>query len=331
METGIGRQYITSRQELGMTRAETLQFLFEEYPKSSIENEQVGFASLYVTGRCHLSCPHCYAEEKFAGLSKDAPTEQMVKIINFLCQLTGRIQLTGGEIFVRVDPESRRNDTLLLVDEISQRNREVIMQTTGMHITVPMLEFCATRNVKWFSLSLDGPDAESNSLIRGNDSAFTKTIELIPQLKSSGFKVKVGTTITALTSKRENMIKVGELMAKLGVDNWKITQFFGREKGRASGENANWLSVPDELFNSLTAELQNMFQGQEMRVTTHSVNDFSSSPALLVQPTGIITVTHGADDVYVGNALTDKPTDTIAQLESMSGIASIRVNAQKTY
>lgn len=331
METRIGRQYITSRQELGIARFETLQHLFENHSKSSTTENKVGFASLYVTGRCHLSCPHCYAEEEFAGLSKDASTEQMVKIINFLCQLTSRIQLTGGEIFVRADPESRRNDTLLLVDEISQRNREVIMQTTGMHITVPMLKFCAVRNVKWFSLSLDGPDAESNSLIRGNNSAFTKTIELIPQLKRFGFKVKVGTTMTALTQKRENLIKIGELMEKLGVDNWKITQFFGREKGRASGENAHWLSVPDELFYSLTTELQNMFQGKEMRVTTHSVNDFSSSPALLVQPTGIITVTHGADDVYVGNALTDKPTDTIARLESMSGITSIKINAQKTY
>jgi len=303
----------------------------QEHQKGSDQGDQISFVSLYVTGRCHLKCPHCYAEEDFVGLSKDASTEQMIGIINFLCRLTGRVQLTGGEIFVRVDPESRRNDTLLLVDEISRRNREVIMQTTGMHITLPMLEFCAVRNVKWFSLSLDGPDSKSNSLIRGKDAAFTRTIKLISQLKQFGFRIKVGTTITTLTANRGKLIRIGEMMVRLGVDNWKITQFFGREAGRASGKNASWLSVSNEIFNSLTEELKNMFHGQEMRVTTHSVNDFSSSPALLVQPTGNITVTQGTSDIYVGNAIADTPAKVIARLKAIEGIDTIRTNAEKTY
>lgn len=55
----------------------------------------IGFASLYVTARCHLDCIHCYAEGEFGSSRKDVPTEQMLRIINKLGLMTDRIQLTG--------------------------------------------------------------------------------------------------------------------------------------------------------------------------------------------------------------------------------------------
>ncbi len=325
----IGR-YVSARQELGNERANKLADLFGQFKLLPSFGNHVGFASLYVTGRCHLSCPHCYAEEEFAGLTKDASTEQMIAIINFLCTVTKRVQLTGGEIFMRVDPESKRNDTLLLVDEIFKRDRETIMQTTGMHLTDKMLDFCATRNVEWFSLSLDGPDIESNNLIRGKDEAFTKTLELIPKLKRRGFKVKVGTTITAITADRDQLFRLGEMITGLGVDNWKITQFFGREAGRASGENAHWLNISDATYKKVAEEMVCQF-GSKICVTTHSLSDFSASPALLVQPTGVITVTQGTKDIFVGNILQDTPERILENLRSLGGLSTISMNAQKTY
>lgn len=326
----ISSRYISSREELGNERARTLEEIFSQCQSTATLDDQIGFASLYVTGRCHLQCPHCYAEEEFQGLTKDAPTEQMARIINGLCALTNRIQLTGGEIFVRVDPISRHNDVLLLVDEVSRRDRETIIQTTGMHVTTSMLIFCASRNVKWFSLSLDGPDTESNSKIRGNDSAFTKTISLIPELKKHGFKVKVGTTITSVTADISKITQLGRMMVDLGVDNWKLTQFFGREVGRASGLNAHWLNVSDDLYGSIAAEALRLF-GDKIRITIHSLADFYASPALLVQPTGVVTVTQETKDVCMGNILTDQPETIIERLRSVNGLLTITTNAEKTY
>lgn len=326
----IRPQYITAREQFGAERANALVKLFDQYQAIPVFNNRVGFASLYVTGRCHLECPHCYAEEEFVGMTNDAPIEQIMAIINVLCVMTERVQLTGGEIFVRADPRARRNDTLLIVDEISRRNREVIMQTTGMHITNAMLDFCVERNVKWFSLSIDGPDIESNNRIRGKDAAFTKTVALIPELKKRHFKVKVGTTVTSVTADLEKLTQLGHMLVELGVDNWKLTQFFGREAGRASGQNADWLSVPDETFTTIAEEMRQRFS-RSMRVTTHSLADFSASPALLVQPTGIITVTQGTKDVFVGDALKDQPLQILNCLESMGGLLTILTNEKKTY
>ncbi|OGZ63867.1 MAG: hypothetical protein A3A98_01095 [Candidatus Staskawiczbacteria bacterium RIFCSPLOWO2_01_FULL_40_39] len=326
----VSRKYVTSRQELGDKRAQALAEIFEQYEKLPALAARIGFVSLYVTGRCHLQCPHCYAEEEFQGLTRDASTEQMAKIINSLAILTDRIQLTGGEIFVRADPESHRNDVLLLVDEISRRNRETIVQTTGMHVTNSMLAFCANRNVKWFSLSLDGPDAKSNSEIRGDDAAFTKTIALIPELKKYGFKVKVGTTITSVTSDINKIVQLGHMMVDLGVDNWKLTQFFGREVGRTSGLNADRMSVSDDTYRTIVEEALRLFR-DKIRVTIHSLADFYASPALLVQPTGVVTVTQGTKDVFMSNILTDQPKAIINRLQSVNGLFTITANAQKTY
>lgn len=329
-QLSIEKKYITSREDLGTARASELDKIFEQYTGlSSIEN-RLGFASLYVTGRCHLQCPHCFAEEEFQGLTKDAPTEQMVKIINGLSLLTNQIQLTGGEIFVRADPLSRRNDTLLLVDEVFKRGREPVVQTTGMHVTSAMLDFCASRNVKWFSLSLDGPDPESNSKLRGKNSAFTKTISLIAELKKFGFKVKVGTTITSVTADVKKIARLGQIMLDLGVDNWKLMQFFGREVGRSSGVNANWLSVSDDEYNILVMEMLRIFENK-IRITSHTLADFYASPALLVQPTGAVTVTQGTKDVHMGNILTDQPESIIRRLQLVNGLFTITSNAQKTY
>lgn len=330
MQSQIGDRYITKPEELGNERAYALKELFEQYQNMNILGNQIGFTSLYVTGRCHLKCPHCHAEEEFEGLTNDASTEQIIAIINFLCTLTERIQLTGGEIFTRIDPKSRRNDVLLLVDEISRRKREIIIQTTGMHLTDSMLDFCSARNVQWFSLSLDGPDIESNNRIRGRDTAFTKVIELIPKLKSRGFNIKVGTAITAITADPEELSRLGTLMVELGVDNWKLTQFFGREAGRASGKNADWLSIPDEEYTKLSEMMVRKFE-KKMRVTIHSLSDFSSSPCLLVQPTGIVTITIGTKDVCVGNILHDTQEHLLKNLRSLNGLSTIDINSKKTY
>lgn len=322
--------YVTQRAELGAARADVLDIAQGECPKRLAE-PPVDFASLYVTGRCHLSCPHCYAEEDFANVDGDVSTETLIRVVNGLCALTNRIQLTGGEVFARRDPRSGRNDTLLIVDEISRRDRTTILQTTGMHLTPAMLDFLVGRGVEWLSMSLDGPDADWNSRLRGTDAAFTKVVTIIPEIKKRGFKIKVGTTVTALNADLEKMRALGRLLASLEVDNWKLYQFFPRQVGRTSATNSEMLSVSDEeyaaLFDALVAEFGDAFG----RLTRHGTSIFANAPALLVQPSGVATVLQGTTDVVVGDVLRDDPQSIIRNIAGLGGLKFIAVNGSRTY
>src|SRR5258708_22342308 len=112
--------YLWTSNDLPSERRRRVETLYGEFLISRRQRidpqRRIAFASLYVTGRCHLRCPHCHAEENFTGLGldKDVPTETLVAIINVLTQSSDRIQLTGGEILQRREPGSGRNDIPLL-------------------------------------------------------------------------------------------------------------------------------------------------------------------------------------------------------------------------
>lgn len=331
----LGKRYIGSREQLTSERVKKLESLEIEYWKvanSGTLANKVGFASLYVTGRCHLKCPHCHAEEHFAGLIRDASTEQIIRIVNSLALMTDRVQLTGGEIFTRTDPISGKNDVPLIVDEIFRRGKQTIMQTTGMHLTSALLDFFAERDVTWIALSLDGPDAEYNSRIRGTDVAFAKTIEMVPELKKRGFKVKVGTAITSLNKDVDKMLELGRLVVELGADHWKLYQFYGREVGRASGINADTLAVSNEEYNAImdavTAEFGN---SENTGIVRHDLTTFYNSPALLVQPNGITTIMEGTKDIEMGNVLDDQPQVILNRLVARGSTETITTNSIRTY
>lgn len=293
------------------------------------ENDKIGFASLYVTSVCHLKCIHCHAEESFTGLtSNDARTEQIIQIINKLSLITNRIQLTGGEIMMRRDPFSMANDVPFLVSEIDRRNKETIFQTTGMHFTPQLIKWIVSKGVKWVSLSLDGPDIDTNNIIRKVDKSFSKVVEVIPLLKEAGLLVKVGTVVTELNSDLNKIIQLGELLKKLNVDNWKLIQFFPRTAGRASNENKDSLAIENEKFDDIVLTIKKMFS-EDIRISFHTLNDFQNTPALLVQPNGLVTVTVGNNDSLIGNLLTNNFNDFLNQLRIVKN--EILKNEIKTY
>ncbi len=331
----IGKRYITDRSELGADRAKVLEQLEVDYWMSlggGALDDQVGFTSLYVTGACHLKCPHCHAEEFFPGLTKDASTEQIIRIINALSLMTSRIQLTGGEVFVRTDPLSGKSDLPLLVKEIQLRGHETIMQTTGMHLNDDLIDFFAAHGVTWIALSLDGPDSDYNSRIRGTPVAFIKTLEMIPKLKARGIKVKIGTAITALNQDIDKILDIGRLIVPMGVDHWKLYQFYPREVGRASGLNADRLGVSDDDYNAILAAVTAEFGNSTTTgIVRHDLDSFYNAPCLLVQPNGLTTIMQGTADVPTGDLLTDGPVYVMKQLAKYGGVSTITANAHKTY
>lgn len=289
------------------------------------------FASLYLTARCHLECVHCHAEGSFPGTGPDgdAPTGTLLDVIYQLAQVAGRIQLTGGEIFVRRDPGTGRNDVPLLVRAISALGREPILQTTGIGLTPESAAFYASHGVKWTALSLDGPTPALNALIRGRESAFTSTLKAIGVCRAAGISVKVGTVVTRLNLERGSFFELGDLLLERGVDVWKLMHFYPRAAGRASAANADALSIGPAQFSDLVQALRDRYAGSRMAVADHDLETFGNAPALLIQPTGAVTVTKGNSDVPLGNILA---MDRRQMLDAFLGAgATINANLRNTY
>lgn len=292
---------------------------------------QLEFASLYVTAKCHLRCVHCHAEESFRGNgpSGDVATSTLLDVIYRLGQVARRIQLTGGEIFVRRDPGTGKNDIPLLVRAISVLHREPILQTTGIGLTPESTEFYARHGVKWAALSLDGPTPALNAVIRGRGSAFTSTLKAISLCKQAGISVKVGTVVTRLTLDTAAFFELGDLLEKHGADVWKLMHFYPRQAGRASAVNADRLTITPGQFSSLLGALRQRYAGSDMAIADHDLETFRNSPALLVQPTGLVTVTKGDTDIPLGNLLTMSREQ---MLEAFADSApAINKNQRNTY
>ena len=320
--------YLSEWSELSKKRQQDINCLINSVTAS--KKSLIAFSSLYVTGKCHLSCPHCYAQEEF-GMPDDGSLEHMVQIMVKLRPFSDRIQFTGGEPMVRRDSISKKNDVLLLCDVAKQLGYDIILQTTGMQLKPWMLSILKKRNVTWISLSLDGPTAEDNSVIRGTDTAFAKVIDLIPLLKEHGFKIKVGSSITSVTKSIEKVRKTGELLQALGVDVWKLTQFFGRDMGRASSKSKGILDVSNEDFELVIDVVKNEFLGKFSKLAFQRVVDFENSPAFLIAPTGDITVTIGQKDVLIGNLLKDSEKFIVDNVEKYCISNYILSNEDRSY
>jgi MoaA/NifB/PqqE/SkfB family radical SAM enzyme len=289
------------------------------------------FASLYVTAKCHLSCLHCHAEEEFpgAGPGGEVSTGTLLDVIYQLGQVARRIQLTGGEIFVRRDPVAGKNDVPLLVRAIATLGREPILQTTGIGLTRESADFYACHGVRWVALSLDGPSPALNAIIRGRESAFGSTLKAIDTCKQAGISVKVGTVVTRLTLDRTAFFDLGDLLQGIGVDVWKLMHFYPREAGRASAANASLLALDPAEFGTLLAELRARYAGSAMAIADHDLDTFSNAPALLVQPTGDVTITKGNTDVPLCNILEMTRPDMVAAF--LGSAPTINENLRNTY
>jgi len=291
--------------------------------------KRADFAAFHIESRCHLRCIHCFARDDYRSDSPEKALGRIVRIINRLALMFDRIQLTGGEVFLRRDPSTRKNDLPILIGEINRRRREPILQTTGMFLDNRMIAHARNHGTRWVSLSLDGPDIESNNRIRGRDSAFTDVLAVIPRLKAAGLQVKVGTCVTSVTKDVDELARLGLLLASLEVDNWKLTQFFAYEVGRASYQN-RWLSVTSDEFSEIVTLVSDRLAGA-IPIAAHPVSDSSRSPCAHIYPEGKLAIQKGFSEIPLGNVLHDSPT-RVAELFSQHGVYdTVAANGQKTY
>ncbi len=104
-----------------------------------------------ITGRCNFRCRHCYLDAPGA-LMGELSREEAFSVIDQMAECGARrIELTGGEPFVRADFWD-------LVDRIREKGMDISMiYTNGWLLTEKVLDNFAARDMKpEFSISFDG-------------------------------------------------------------------------------------------------------------------------------------------------------------------------------
>jgi radical SAM protein with 4Fe4S-binding SPASM domain len=115
---------------------------------------------LEIVAACNLTCTHC-----FAGV---LPRNHHPLTLPELDGLFGdfarlgsfRLGLTGGEPLLR-------KDLFDIVDAATDRGLHPCLTTNGLLITEDIAREFGKRKLVWLNVSLEGPDAETNDVVRG--------------------------------------------------------------------------------------------------------------------------------------------------------------------
>ena len=141
-----------------------------------------------ITGRCNFRCRHCYMDAPDAALG-ELSTEQMFNIIDQMAECgILRIELTGGEPFVR-------KDFWQLVDRILERHMTIgVVFTNGWLLNGHILDEFEKRGIKpKFSISFDG--VGWHDWMRGIPGAEEAALRALKLCHDRGFSTEVETCI----------------------------------------------------------------------------------------------------------------------------------------
>lgn len=288
----------------------------------------IDFASFHIESRCHLSCLHCHSRLDYWDKAPFNSTQNLLEVIRRMSPFVSRVQLTGGEVFMRRSPETGYCDVPLLAAEIALHGHETILQTTGMFFDETAWSFIRTKgNTVWVGISIDGADDETSARLRQKNGTFSSVAKNLPRIKELGFKIKIGTCITSIMNSVDDLNRIGDFLIEQSVDTWKLMQFYDYNVGRSSSVN-RWLSVDDQLFQERVHMMQDRF-GDRIKLVSHSYADFVKSPCLHVYPDGKLAANIGNDEKELGNLF---DSDHASLQERLSGIADyVASNGTKTY
>ncbi len=193
---------------------------------------------------CPLRCKHCLVNGGKEPV-KPMTTREIEKLVDDAVALgVKRIYFTGGEPFMR-------KDLFDLIQYVVARAQLVIL-TSGVFLTqekVAKLKALGNGNLL-IQVSLEGPDAETNDVIRGKGS-FNKAVQSIKWLVEAGLPPIVTTTITGLNHQR--VTETTQFLASFGVVDHHVLWLHRRGRTR---ENSDGLLLPGARVAEVMEELR---------------------------------------------------------------------------
>ncbi len=161
-----------------------------------------------ITSRCNLKCKHCCVDADCEYDEKELSTEQWKSIVDKIVGLEiDSVTISGGEPLMR-------SDLIEIAKYTNQKlNVKLQLMTNGTLITEENVDDLV--NVfDSFSVSLDGADEESCSLIRGQGT-FARAMKGIELLKSRGVD-KLSISLTKVKQNEDKVDDFKKLAKRLG-------------------------------------------------------------------------------------------------------------------
>jgi len=188
----------------------------------------------HITTQCNLSCTHCYIDPSQHGTGA-LPLESVIKWLDLLKKDNTDLVLLGGEPTLHPDLDA----AIKYARKIGYRS--ITVDTNG-YLFGNILEKVTTRDVDYFSFSLDGPNAGMNDQIRGAG-AFDNCIQGIHAARKKGFPVSLIYTVSAINIHALHLMP--SLIKSLNIQKFFI-QIIGLRGKSAPVSNQRNLQVPYE-------------------------------------------------------------------------------------
>lgn len=238
-------------------------------PKNDSEDTNVEDISIDFTNRCNLNCIHCMAEANEDKGKKELDTSKYKLLIDKILSVSpDSITISGGEPMVRSDFNELCNYI-----RVSYTGNLSLM-TNGTLISEENVDLLV-RNFNNISISLDGIDEESSSILRGNE-AFTRAMNGIQLLKKRGFS-KISASMVETKINVHLIPKFIEMCKRMNV--YPMIRAFAAV-GRGEKSKEQLLIRPDYcpdanlLEEYLSAPIENFETHSISGVCSSSINSF---------------------------------------------------------
>jgi radical SAM protein with 4Fe4S-binding SPASM domain len=200
----------------------------------------------HITDRCNWNCKHCYQKGEY--LNKEMSFDELLKVLDDylrllrLWEVPGRINVTGGEPFVR-------KDFFNLLEKFSEHGDLIkyAVMTNGSFITKDIAERLKELNVELVQLSLEGGE-KTNDNIRGKGT-YNKIITAAKILVEEGI-----TTSFSFTSNKTNykeFDKVSRIAKEIGVNFVWSDRMVPYGEGKALKKDMMTPSELKEFYKSM--------------------------------------------------------------------------------
>lgn len=165
------------------------------------------------TTGCNLECLHCRRLEVSHELSKnDLTTEQGKQLIDQIVSVGNPVLvLSGGEPLMRPD-------IFLLAEYAKNKGMPVALATNGTLVDTEMAKRIADNGFDRVSISLDGADAQTHDVLRGQAGSFEKALQGLKNLREVGVPTQINCTIARHNKDQiEDILKLGDLVGAVAV------------------------------------------------------------------------------------------------------------------
>lgn len=191
------------------------------------------------TYKCNLKCKHCFTE---SGLKRndELTLEQKKNIIDQMISMGSyRISLAGGEPLIS-------DEFFLFVEYAREKGVDVSFTTNGTLINNNIIEKLNKLKIKTLTISLEGPDRETNDYIRGKGS-FDTVINNIKLLRKN-YNGTIALRMTLMKCNIDKMEEYVKLAEEYGCKKVKFNCI--RPTGRAS-KNKELLLNSEEYIDAI--------------------------------------------------------------------------------